>query len=79
MAEKHSLDVEGSTLRAPSPVGDEKPKLPQANKAAQELIAHSHDADEAMKAFESGELIELDEATNKRLLRTIDLHLLPLM
>ncbi|KAJ5233001.1 hypothetical protein N7468_005957 [Penicillium chermesinum] len=42
---------------------------------------HAHDADEAMKALESahGESIELDEATNRRLLRTIDWHLMPIM
>lgn len=45
------------------------------------LEKHAHDADEAMKAFESmhGEAIELDEATNKRLLRTIDWHMMPIM
>lgn len=42
---------------------------------------HAHDADEAMKAFSEmqGEAIELDEATNRRLLRTIDWHLMPIM
>lgn len=45
----------------------------------EKVIAHSHDADEAMKAFTTGEIIEVDEATNKRLLRTIDLHLMPIM
>jgi hypothetical protein len=77
-SEKHPIDVEGD---ATTFVDGEKPatSLPQANKKAQQVLAHSHDADEAMKAFESGEIIELDEATNKRLLRTIDLHMLPLM
>ncbi len=44
------------------------------------LIEHSHDADEAMKAFagHEGEIIEIDDATNKRLLRIIDWNLLPL-
>ena len=66
--------------RTSSPVDPEKrASLPTANKASQKVLAHSHDADEAMKAFESGEVIEIDEATNKRLLRTIDRHLLPLM
>lgn len=40
---------------------------------------HSHDVDEAMKAFENGEVIEVDEATNKRLLRIIDWHMMPIM
>lgn len=45
------------------------------------LEKHAHDADEAMKAFEElhGEAIELDEATNKRLLRIIDWHMMPIM
>jgi ACS family allantoate permease-like MFS transporter len=45
------------------------------------LEKHAHDADEAMKAFEDmhGEAIELDEATNRRLLRTIDWHMMPIM
>ncbi|KAJ5102998.1 transporter [Penicillium argentinense] len=45
------------------------------------LEKHAHDADEAMKAFDEmqGEAIELDESTNRRLLRTIDWHLMPIM
>ncbi|KAJ5815189.1 Major facilitator superfamily domain general substrate transporter [Penicillium riverlandense] len=50
-------------------------------KTTQRLEKHSHDADEALKAFEGiqGEAIELDEATNRRLLRTIDWHIMPIM
>lgn len=42
---------------------------------------HAHDADEAMKALGDlqGETIELDEATNRRLLRIIDWHMMPIM
>ena len=42
---------------------------------------HAHDQDEAMKAVHemNGELVEVDEQTNKRLLRTIDRHLMPIM
>ncbi|KAI1618081.1 MFS transporter [Exophiala viscosa] len=47
--------------------------------AAQKILAHSNDADEAMKAYASGEVVEIDEATNKRLLRIIDFHLMPLL
>lgn len=45
------------------------------------VLKHSHDADEAMKAFEAhqGQVIEIDEATNKRLLRRIDWNLMPVM
>lgn len=46
-----------------------------------EFIKHKIDADEAMKAFEGheGEVLVLDDATNKRLLRSIDMHLMPLL
>jgi hypothetical protein len=42
---------------------------------------HAHDADEAMKALGGlqGESIELDEATNRRLLSIIDWHMMPIM
>lgn len=45
------------------------------------LEKHAHDADEAMKVFEElqGESITLDEETNKRLLRIIDWHMMPIM
>ncbi|GAQ06863.1 uncharacterized transporter C417.10 [Aspergillus lentulus] len=45
------------------------------------LEKHAHDADEAMKAFEGieGESIILDEETNKRLLKIIDWHMMPIM
>ena len=45
------------------------------------LVKDTTNADEAMKAFEElqGEAIELDEATNRRLVRTIDLHIMPIM
>ncbi|EME42508.1 hypothetical protein DOTSEDRAFT_89887 [Dothistroma septosporum NZE10] len=45
------------------------------------ILKHSHDADEAMKVFEGqeGEVITIDEATNKRLLRRIDRNLMPVM
>ncbi|ODM20573.1 hypothetical protein SI65_03626 [Aspergillus cristatus] len=43
--------------------------------------ARAHDADEALNAFEElqGEAIELDAGTNKRLLKIIDWHLMPIM
>lgn len=43
------------------------------------VVKHANDADEAMKAFagHDGEILVLDEATNKRLLRKIDMHLMP--
>ena len=65
-------------VRNPSPVDIHRASI-GSNKATARVLAHSHDADDALKAFESGEVIEIDEATNKRLLRTIDWHLMPLM
>lgn len=43
------------------------------------ILQHAGDGDEALKAFMShpGQVIELDEATNKRLLRKIDWNLMP--
>ena len=63
--------------RPPSPVNLQEKR--HASVAAENILKHSHDADEAMKAYESGEIIEIDEATNKRLLKIIDRNLLPLM
>lgn len=67
--------------RAPSPVdiSEKRRESVEAQAAAKKILAHSGDADEAMKAFASGEIVEVDEATNKRLLRIIDWHLMPLM
>lgn len=45
----------------------------------EKILKHSHDADEAMKAFigHEGEVIQIDAETNRRLLRKIDLNLMP--
>ncbi|OJJ06112.1 hypothetical protein ASPVEDRAFT_45526 [Aspergillus versicolor CBS 583.65] len=53
----------------------------QPEHGEQKTEKYRHDADEAMKAFEvlQGETIELDEATNRRLLRTVDWHIMPIM
>jgi len=61
---------------SPPPTLNQDVKAP---KDVEKVIAHSHDADEAMSAFTSGEIIEVDEATSKRLLRIIDWHLMPIM
>lgn len=47
----------------------------------EKILKHSHDADAALKAFAGyeGTVIEIDEATNKRLLRKIDMHLMPIL
>ncbi|KKP02015.1 major facilitator superfamily transporter [Trichoderma harzianum] len=38
-----------------------------------------HDGDEAMAAFRDGQIVDVDEDTNRRLLRKIDRHILPIM
>ncbi|KAL1977290.1 hypothetical protein VTN31DRAFT_149 [Thermomyces dupontii] len=45
------------------------------------IVKHSHDADEALKAVleAGGQAITIDDETNRRLLRTIDWHMMPLM
>jgi len=67
--------------RAPSPVDIEAVRNVSimSSKAGQKILAHSHDADEAMKAFAAGEIIEITPEENKRLLRIIDRNLIPLM
>ena len=55
-------------------LGDiDKESVPEA------ILTHGLDADEALKAFigHEGEPIVLDEATNRRLLRKIDLNIMP--
>lgn len=66
-------------------MADEKAAPPSTVEAEKHvdptLEKHGQDADEAMQAFQDmqGEAIELDEATNKRLLRRIDWHMMPIM
>lgn len=73
-----------SPQRAPSPVDVEKPTLASVSTSTSpslKLRKHAQDADEAMQAFKGreGEIIEIDEATSKRLLRRIDWNLIPLL
>lgn len=66
--EEADMDVEKN------PVSTEKDINPSLEK-------HAHDADEALQAMEAlqGEAITIDEETNKRLLKIIDWHLMPIM
>jgi ACS family allantoate permease-like MFS transporter len=45
----------------------------------EQIFKHSHDADAALKAFANyhGRIIEIDDVTNRRLLRKIDWNLMP--
>ena len=51
----------------------------RSGSVSEDIMKHSHDADEALKAFAShqGQVIELSDAENKRLLRRIDWNLIP--
>ena len=63
-----------------SPYIDEEKVTARAGSVVPEnVLKHGQDADEAMRAFEGheGESLVLDEATNKRLLRIIDWHIMP--
>jgi ACS family allantoate permease-like MFS transporter len=77
MEEKLVQQPGDSGHRPPSPANLEEKR--RVSVAAEKILKHSHDADEAMKAFKSGEIIEIDQATNKRLLKIIDRNLIPLM
>lgn len=57
----------------------ERTAVRRGSGAPEKVLQHSNDADEAMKAFEGheGEVLVMDEATNKRLLRKIDLNIMP--
>lgn len=70
----HNLDPEVEKS-LPAPLAD---AIKNGN-VPDKVLKHSHDADEALKAFASheGTVIEIDEATNKRLLRRIDWNLMP--
>lgn len=74
--EKHTLDPEVEKS-LPAPLAD----AVRSGSVPAEILKHSHDADEAMKAFmgHEGQVLQLDEATNKRILRKIDMHILPIM
>lgn len=72
-------NVQGKRSVSPVNIEAERRASVGATAAAKKILEHSNDADEAMKAFVDGDLVEIDEATNKRLLRTIDFHLMPLM
>ena len=51
--------------------------LEEGSAPPSQVMKHANDADEAMKAFQDGEIDVIDGATNKRLLRTIDLNIMP--
>jgi ACS family allantoate permease-like MFS transporter len=81
MSEKQrdpSLDVKDEAEPIP---GISQDAIRSGSVDVEKILKHSHDADEALKAFASyqGEVLHIDAETNKRLLRRIDLHLMPLL
>ena len=75
-------DPEKSLAAMPSTAAAANDEKGPARMGSMVSINHPIDADEAMNAFaglEAGETLVLDEATNKRILRRIDLHIMPIM
>ena len=73
MAEEKEPEPYARVVKSNSAIDDGAPPA--------KVLKHSHDADEAMKAFEDyeGEAMVIDEATNKRLLKQIDFNIMPLL
>jgi MFS transporter, ACS family, allantoate permease len=83
-------DQEEMAQPTTSATGEQTPELADVEKSAvvqverhpdPTILKHSHDADEAMKAFadREDEVITIDAETDARLLRTIDRYMMPLM
>ncbi|KAL8724437.1 MAG: hypothetical protein Q9166_007959 [cf. Caloplaca sp. 2 TL-2023] len=70
-----SPDMEKEAVSRPAESQERRCSVPK------KIAKHANDADEAMKAFagHEGEVLVLDEATSKKLLKRIDLHLMPLL
>jgi MFS transporter, ACS family, allantoate permease len=76
MADEEKVDLDKEVAQdLPSPLAEAM----KEGRVPDKILKHSHDADEAMKAFmgHEGQILEIDEATNKRILRIIDRNLLP--
>lgn len=77
-AQKEAYVRPSETEEDPPPAFEKDPiSLENGSAPPTQVFKHAYDADEAMKAFADGEIGVLDEATNKRLLRKIDLHIMP--
>ncbi|EZG04893.1 hypothetical protein H106_05156 [Trichophyton rubrum CBS 735.88] len=75
--EEHTEHVSVSQTSREERVGVEVEDAEKGHEKSQKVV--SHDADEAMKAFAEGGPIELTAEDNKRLLKIIDWHLMPMM
>ena len=69
--------IEKEAVSPPPDFEKEPISLEDGSAPPKQVLKHSHDADEAMKAFSEGEVEILDEETNRRLLRKIDLNIMP--
>lgn len=60
-------------------VGSKYADAIRSGSVPEEVLKHAHDGDLALKALQGhgGQIIHIDEATNKRLLRRIDWNLIP--
>jgi hypothetical protein len=83
LAEDHDMEKEGekgaqtTEAIAGIPISEEAIRNGSVN--PETILKHAIDGDEALKAFANyhGSVIHIDEATNKRLLRKIDMNLMP--
>jgi hypothetical protein len=74
--EDHDMEKEGEKI-AGLPISEDAIRNGSVDPAT--ILKHAVDGDEALKAFANyqGSVIHIDEATNKRLLRKIDMNLMP--
>ena len=72
-------DVEKDPVHSETGLGNIEKDGARSGSLPANVLKHSNDADEAMKAFEGheGEVLVMDEATNRRLLRKIDRNIMP--
>ena len=76
MASAHKAENEKSGDALPATTHE---AISEVDVAPATVLPNAADADDAMKAFAEyqGRVLEIDEATNKRLLRRIDMHMMP--
>ena len=79
MAEEKVVEYPHEEKETVTPTEIENGAVRSGSGAPERVLKHANDADEAMKAFEGheGEVLVLDGATNKRLLRKIDQNIMP--
>lgn len=76
------IELQASKINSPIDEGIAAVELEAGTMiASDDVMKYTQDDDEAMKALASydGPPLVLDDATNRRLLRTIDWHLMPVL